>query len=774
MQRKMFPKNTRSSALLILGFASAAFLVPSARADFRDEVGYTQLRNEYGTGLPTGAGVRILQVEYLRDGYWAPQPTGELSGKSITYASSNYGGYSSHAYEVGTFLMGNNSSMTPGVSSFTACEAVPFTGRGYLNGTRSLAPVTATWDIENHSWGGNDVIWALQILQKEDYRIERDNVISVVGVDNGSSLSQMLANGYNSIAVGVSNGNHPRNGTTVDTTTRVKPDLVAPAAYTSYATPIVSSAATLLVGEINRTGSLSAARSPLVMKALLLAGATKAEFSNWSHTPQQPLDRTYGAGELNVYNSYKALVAGRQVSASNAEVKLTGWDSNTTSTSSRRLYFFTVPAGKKMALSAALAWYRHVSPDALWTTLTPRIENLDLKLWRSSSYTLGSLVSSSNSTIDNVEHVYETSLVAGQYALEVTASVNSEAFGLAWTSTLTDDGSYVQPPVVPVNPNPAPTGTVTNSGFEAVSVGTSGWNAYAYNPTNVSGWTFSAQSGLTANYSGFTISNPVTPDGSQVAFVQCQGSISTQVSLNAGTYEVSFAAANRANWGGQQTVIIYVNGSEVGRATAGTAYSTVRTNAFTVGAGTHTISFVGQATADSTMLIDQVTVNAAAVTVTVGSSGFENPDVGAFDFYAFRYTPATVAGSQDWTFSGSAGVTANGSGFTAANPVAPQGKQVAFLQTNNSVVSQTVAFTTAGNYQLSVSSAQRGNWNEQRQIIQVYLDGTFLGSISPSGAQYETAALSLSASAGNHVLTFRGISSGDSTAFIDNVTIRAN
>jgi hypothetical protein len=757
------------------GFVLAAVcaLSPLGRADFRNEVDFTKLKAEYGSSLPDGAGIRVLQIEYPRNGYWAPQAAGDLWSKSFSYLSSTFGGYSAHANDVGIYLAGSG-SMTPGINAWSAMEATAYTGRANLNGTRSLAPSTATWDIENHSWGGNDPIWATAILQKQDYRIDRDNVVAVVGVDNGSTMSMFMANGYNSIAVGVSNGNHPRSGTSMETTGRMKPDLVAPAPYTSYATPVVASGVSILLGEINRNGALSSARSPMVVKALVMAGATKAEFSGWSHTSQYPLDRTYGAGEFNIYNSYKALVAGKQNASATAEVALAGWDFNTSTTSARRLYFFSVPSGKKMTLSAVLTWHRKITPDALWTTMTSSLANLDLKLWRASNYSVGSLVSSSSSSIDNVEHIYETTLLAGQYALEVTAAVSNERYGIAWHSTLVDDGS-VTPPVAPppATPQPpVPVGSVTDASFESVSVGSNHFNAFAYNPS-LNGWTFSSQSGLAGNNSGFTSGNAAAPSGSQVAFVQAGGSMATKVSLPAGSYSIAAKVANRGNYGGAQTVAVLINGWEVGRFAAGVNYTDVSTNTFSVGDGTHEIRFVGQTSGDCTLFLDQVNITSgsASVSVPVGSSGFEAPDLGWGNWSAYRYNPQVSTGSQDWQFDGASGVTGNGSGFTVSNPAAPEGKQVAFLQTNTSVMSQTVSFPAAGNYTLSVSAAQRANYNLSRQVVNVYLDGNYVGAISPSGTSYENLSVSFSAAAGARRISFQGTAWNDATVFIDAVKL---
>lgn len=767
------------SAIHVLTFSAL-------RADFRDDTDYTKLAAEY-SGLPNGSGVRVLQVEYMRYGFWAPQMANDLGDKNFTYLTSTFGGYSEHANEVARYLGRTSSSMTPGLMAWKTSEAVSFTGRGNLNGGRTLAPVAATWDIENHSWGGDDALWSLDILYKEDYRIERDNIVSCVGVDNAASMSQMMANGYNSIAVGVSSGNHPHTGTSFDTTGRGKPDLVAPASYTSYATPIVASGAALLIGEINRSPALSAARSSMAIKALLLAGATKAEFPGWSHSPQQPLDRIFGAGEVNIYNSYKALVAGQQLASNNSEVTLDGWDSNATSSSGRRLYYFSVPAGKRMSLSAILTWNRHITPSSDWLSMTPRLENLDLKLWRASAFSIGAAVSTSASTIDNVEHIYETTLLAGQYALEVVGAVNGEKYGLAWKSTLTNDGSVTTPPPAPPPPAPAPapsptpapppgptapsgSGVVPDGSFESISVGVNNPTAFLYNPT-IAGWTFLGGAGITGNNSGFTAGNSAAPDGTQVAFVQAQGSATVHVTLTSGTYQVTAKIANRSNWGAQQTVIVYVDDREVGRFSTGTWYSAAATNSFSVADGAHDIRFAGQSTVDATLFLDQVNVVSQGTnSLMVRSSGFENPDVGGNDFYSFRYIPSTASGTQDWTFAGFSGITGNNSGFTFNNPGAPEGKQVAFVQMTGTV-SQTISFPTGGWYQLSVMAAQRGSFNAGEQSVQVYLDDNYIGTLNPHSGTFQNYTMPLPTVGGAHVLIFRGTATSDCTMLIDRVVI---
>lgn len=493
-------------------------------ADFKDDVDFTKLKSEYGSSLPDGSGIKLLQVEYVRNGYWAPSSTAELTGKSFSFLSDTFGAASSHANEVGAFLGGSTTSMTPGIEGWKASEAWNYC-YNMIHGGNYLPPEPTDWEIENHSWGGNEQTSATSILQKLDFRIERDSNLVVVGVDNGATLSNLLANAYNVLSVGTSTGNHPQTGSNLEVSGRVKPDLVGTATWTSYATPIVSSCAQILLAEAKRTTALNEARSPLVIKALLMAGATKAEFPSWQNSTTRPLDVVYGAGEVNIYNSYKALIAGRQASSTSSVVGKDGWDKNTTSTTTRRLYFINVPSGKLLSLSVVLNWYCHVVPNSFvyqgvsyWQDGTRNLTNLDLVLWNANSnYTLGTEITRSASTIDNVEHIYRQSLSAGMYALEVIAPAGGETYGLAWKGQLTDDTNA---PVLPAY-------VAAQTAGDVGTVGLAG----------------------STNYNSSDASLTVTGAGSDIAMLRDSGQFSSVAA--SGDFEIvsrisSFSAANSA------------------------------------------------------------------------------------------------------------------------------------------------------------------------------------------------------------------------------------
>jgi hypothetical protein len=151
---------------------------------------------------------------------------------------------------------------------------------------------------------------------------------------------------------------------------------------------------------------------------------------------------------------------------------------------------------------------------------------------------------------------------------------------------------------------------------------------------------------------------------------------------------------------------------------------------------------------------------------TVVDAGFEIPVLG---HAKYQYNPT----GSSWTFNSATGIAANGSAFTANNPNAPQGRQVAFLQETGSF-SQTISFR-AGSYQVSFYAAQRRGVNKSAQNFQVLIDGDVVGTFTPTSfwyKRYSTGAFTVAT--GSHVLTFQGLDSngGDNTAFIDVVAIQ--
>ncbi|HLP02019.1 MAG TPA: immunoglobulin domain-containing protein [Opitutaceae bacterium] len=444
-------------------------LAAALRASIQSDIGFTELKQEYGSALPNGSNLTALVVEAPNtSGNWAVNKTGELSSRNITFpfATTKPTAYSTHAQYVANNLCGATTSILPALAELKVGSVASYRNTSLKLGSR-IAPATVAWDVENHSLVSNITTYNLNALQLLDYRIVRDQITVVVALENGTNAMQPLwGNNYNTIAVGTATGKHSRGGSNFDGSGRQKPDLVGTATYTSYATPVVTSAAGFLIAETKRTASLAAAKDPRVIKALLMAGATKSEFSTWSHTTAQPLDPVYGAGQVNIYNSYKALLAGRKTCGT-SWLGNRGWDLGTSGSSA--VYYFEVPTGQTMNFSTVLTWYRELKTTDFWTfTGTPA--NLNLRLHNSnSSFALGTVVAESASSLDNVEHIYCPTLPAGKYALAVTGPAGS-TYGIAWNGILSggDSSSTPAPAVIVAAPS-----ITTQPASLSVTVGTS-------------------------------------------------------------------------------------------------------------------------------------------------------------------------------------------------------------------------------------------------------------------------------------------------------------
>jgi hypothetical protein len=167
------------------------------------------------------------------------------------------------------------------------------------------------------------------------------------------------------------------------------------------------------------------------------------------------------------------------------------------------------------------------------------------------------------------------------------------------------------------------------------------------------GWSFLGTAGVAGNGSGFTSTNPSAPEGTQVAFLQQTGSASQPLTFPAGTYKISFSAAQRKGQASTQTFNVLVDGNLVGTFTpSSTDYGTYTTNAFQVTAGTHVITFVGTNPngGDNTAFIDQLSVSSTSSSSPAAPNfadpGFELPIVGTGTFSAFQYNPAGMSGTH--------------------------------------------------------------------------------------------------------------------------------
>ena len=430
-----------------------AMLAVKASPDF-DTLGVTLLRATDATLL--GDGIKVAQPEasYLVEGAWEVNPS--LVGQPVslfTYYSSGgssstfpnaLGTQSDHADSVAGNFYGLAGGVSPYVAHADNYEANYF----YESVILTSLPIQARIVNQSFIFGTNPPQQTVD-SQYDNYAVQ-NNVLFVSGAGNSGPPSAP-ATAYNGIGVGAYGGSSSV-GPTVDNG-RSKPDITAPAGVTSFSTPYVAGAAAVLLqaalrGDGGGTSTTNAAADLRTIKALLLNGAIKP--SDWNHTNTAPLDARYGAGVLNIFNSYKQLAAGKYAfiestapSAGGAHppgtgtgnvASLTGWAN--TSISSTVLadkvnhYYFNLSAAsaKSFTFTSTLVWLRQVGASGA--------NDLDLFLYDTSN---SNLLASSVSTVDNVEHLYVSALSAGRYDLQVlkkggVGNMGSETYSLAFES----------------------------------------------------------------------------------------------------------------------------------------------------------------------------------------------------------------------------------------------------------------------------------------------------------------------------------------------------
>jgi len=151
--------------------------------------------------------------------------------------------------------------------------------------------------------------------------------------------------------------------------------------------------------------------------------------------------------------------------------------------------------------------------------------------------------------------------------------------------------------------------------------------------------------------------------------------------------------------------------------------------------------------------------------IAVPNSGFETPSIPTY-----QYTP----GGASWSFRGSSGISRNGSAFTAGNPNAPEGVQVALLQQSGAFSNMLSGFTPGSVYRVTFAAAQRAS-NVAGQTWSLKINGKVIGSFAPAktATLYSDYAVLFIAAAESNSLAFEGsnLNGGDNTVFIDNVRL---
>ncbi len=438
-----------------------------------DEIGYAELVARLaGHPIPTGAGVGVGQIEAPEAGgltYGPDQTLSEFAGKTFM-AQSGTPIVSSHATVVGKSLYSNTASVAPGITQVYLWEVNNYISANLRYGAgASNAPTVpaAGLRVFNHSWiggfsGSTPTAGDNEVLRRADFAMNRDDTLYLVGMNNGatSATYPMMAMGYHGLSVGVTGGTHSHGQlpTGADGAGRMKPEIVAPGEYTSFAVPVVAAVTALLFESAATHPAIStnpSADESTVIKASLLAGARHR--SGWTNNPtasgvirgatSKPLDSTYGVDVVNVDRSHRILTGGERDGASTSAaatiIPQAGWDFEVIPSAATRYY--RIRSTRPIAeLSFIATWHRTTtSPIA-----TPTIADIDLTLFRvnasggletlvgeagSAYYGAGNVAS--RSAVDNVEHIYLTNLAAGEYVLEakrIGTATTAASFCAAW------------------------------------------------------------------------------------------------------------------------------------------------------------------------------------------------------------------------------------------------------------------------------------------------------------------------------------------------------
>jgi hypothetical protein len=416
-------------------FAGWLIWIAPARAGVLDTIGVTALQNADPT--LTGTGIRAAQPEAYNpvspdwevDPVDVNQPTSLFTWTSSAGSTNDFpnalGQVSGHADQVGNNFYTPGTGVAPGLASVDNYDATYFINTIVPDLMSIRAPVVnQSYNVTSSLPDG-----AAMVESQYDKYVAMFNTVFASGVGNGGPPMEP-STAYNVLSVGAYGGSSSIGPTTNGG--RAKPDITAPAGATSYSTPYVSGAAVLLLQSAARNdagpGTAATATNYVTLKALLLNAAVKPP--DWTNGAASPLDARYGAGIVNVYNSWLQLLGGKRPYIESTSVGtgashppgsnpnniavLRGWDQNTSScsltTDGVNHYYFQLSAAQSSlySLTATLIWNRH--------EIESSINTLDLFLYDTAN---NNLVASCQSSVDNVQHIFLPNLSAGRYDLQV-------------------------------------------------------------------------------------------------------------------------------------------------------------------------------------------------------------------------------------------------------------------------------------------------------------------------------------------------------------------
>ena len=399
-------------------------------------------------------------------------------------------GVSAHSTAICSILFGQDSeAFYPNLGQLSFQGAVP----------QAQADVFEFWHFLTDNVFANkapdaDIITACIGSQFEDWwtrgieaMAEHQGIIVVAGIGNGKEVHDPVlypAAAANVIGVGVVDcvksddaitnlqhfaltyPEHSSFGPAADG--RCKPDIVAPGnrlaadtndpnryeptgSWSSFSTPVVAGAVGLLVQKAKQEPALAEAAGNSVIKAILLNSATKLPFWHKGRLEKAddhsvPLDYAQGAGMLNAVQAYKNLTAGQHTPGDTPNV---GWDNNVLNLGEnpQNTYKITITDSAEKYITTTVTWNRHYNNSYPFEAVPEKDGNLRLELWAIDQNDNEHLVDYSDSSVDNVEHIYY--LVDSNYTdYEIVVSVSdpeagrldsNHRYGLAWSADVAHD-----------------------------------------------------------------------------------------------------------------------------------------------------------------------------------------------------------------------------------------------------------------------------------------------------------------------------------------------
>jgi len=460
--------------------------LPIAHADYKADIGYTDLQTLLGANTPTGTGVNVTQIEASSVTstdptypVYAPDTTSLIfAGKTFTFPGTASTGVTGHGNWVASIFYGSD-SMANGITNITSYEA-----NGWMSSIATYinsSPVNGS-RVNNDSWvgNGNDASQSGLILRLVDRYTQLNEVTQVVGMANSASTNPLLSSAYNVIAVGRTDGGADYGSDAVDSVYvggRTRPDLVTPETTTSAATPEVSATAALLIQtahegaltlsksstSISGVGTIYNAERSETIKAVLMAGAdrstantsTSANITDYglnAHLTSNGLDDRFGAGQVNVLHSYQIITGGEQNSledggSNSGAISTNGFDYDNAfggSSSSNKTATYSFTAVSDSTLTAALVWNIGVSNNI---NLTPTLHHLNLSLFDVNTQATSAI---SESTLDNTQNIWAHLVTGHDYKLLVTSG---EASNFSWDYSL---AWHISPTTNNTSPVPVP------------------------------------------------------------------------------------------------------------------------------------------------------------------------------------------------------------------------------------------------------------------------------------------------------------------------------